>query len=64
MVHSGMASDDHVRTRITTARILSVLAAENLPSTYVSDSVDRRLVFVYALAFLILAMVLSRTRTP
>jgi hypothetical protein len=32
---------------------------ENLPLTYVSDSVDRRLVFVYALAFSDLPMFLD-----
>jgi hypothetical protein len=38
---------------------LSVLAVGNLPLTYVSDSVDRRLVFVYALAFSDLPMFLD-----
>jgi hypothetical protein len=38
---------------------LSVFAVENLPLTYVSDTVDRRLVFVYALAFPNLAMILD-----
>jgi hypothetical protein len=50
---------DHVRVRTTTTRILSVLALGNLPLTYASDSVDRRLVFVYALAFPDLLMILD-----
>jgi hypothetical protein len=50
---------DRVRVRTTTARILSVLAVGNLPLTYASDSVDRRLVFVYALAFPDLLMILG-----
>jgi hypothetical protein len=52
-------SHDRVRIRTTTAGISSVLAVENLPLTYVSDSVDRRLVFVYALAFPNLPMTLG-----
>jgi hypothetical protein len=40
------------------------LAAGNIPFLYASDTVDRQLVFVYALAFSILAVILDVVLLP